>query len=249
MMFKRFNTKKTVVSDTSGSNYLMPTGPVKRSEDIFKVSNSFPRHLEMRNNHDFKQNDFKQMERLPTDANTFLSRCTAGKSNASAIGQDKDLVIKIIAKDESMLSADQKARFNREILILWTLRKSNAIAKLVGYSRNPVGLILKEYKYNSLAHWIWSSSQSPPGFRYSKEACYCIDWENSNASSTTATRCCNFRTSRWDTWSIGQLSRTRTQWCCPCSWFGIINYMPRWISRFCSTTTATRTFAISGCNM
>ena len=175
MMFKRFNTKKTVVSDTSGSNYLMPTGPVKRSEDIFKVSNSFPRHLEMRNNHDFKQNDFKQMERLPTDANTFLSRCTAGKSNASAIGQDKDLVIKIIAKDESMLSADQKARFNREILILWTLRKSNAIAKLVGYSRNPVGLILKEYKYNSLAHWIWSSSQSPPGFRYSKEACYCID--------------------------------------------------------------------------
>ena len=133
-------------------------------DNMPKMVGSMPTHIELRNNYDFKQG-----ERLPTGPDTFLFKCILRGTQAPSLARgETDLVIKVFAKSETVLKADQKARFNLEVSALWKLRQNKSIMKIIGYSREPVGLIMKRYGFGSLSHWIYASSEAPAELAYSK---------------------------------------------------------------------------------
>ena len=144
-----------------GTYFTVDDFPVSpRERGVPKLPGTFPTHLELRNNFDFKQG-----ERLPTGPETFLFKCTLRGANgghqATMSRGHEDVVIKIIAKSEALLKEDQKFKFNMEVTSLWKLKSSKNIMKLIGFCIEPVGLIMRQYRYGSLSHWIYASSESP----------------------------------------------------------------------------------------
>ena len=144
--------------------FVVEDAPVKEQRAP-KMAGAFPAHLELRN-----RMDFMQGERMPTGPETFIFKCTLRNNNSAMArnGKAEDVVIKVIAKNENLLKADQKMRFQMEISALWKLKQSKNVLKLIGYCREPVGLIMRHYNYGSLSHWIYASSETPSEYKYTR---------------------------------------------------------------------------------
>lgn len=86
-----------------------------------------------------------------------INECTPTSRDIRLTAGNTEFVFKNIAPSISAATNRRKNAFNQEVGVMWILRQNPHFVDLVGYSEEPMGILMKKYNHGDLYVFIRGS--------------------------------------------------------------------------------------------